>query len=112
MEENLKTFVSNLVNQEKNEKFPNLYIVDKETGPYRKIQEAIDAAEPSSLIKISEGFYEENLVIKYQWPHPGNPSSSNPRPWARTPRRSESFCWWSMALASMSTCPIPTANVI
>lgn len=31
---------------------------DKQTGPYRKIQEAINAAEPHSLIKVSEGFYE------------------------------------------------------
>ena len=64
--------MSKLVREEKNEKFPNLYIVDKETGPYRKIQEAIDAAEPSSLIKISEGFYEENLVIKYEQPDSGS----------------------------------------
>ena len=39
--------------------------VDKQTGPYRSIQEAIDAAMPNSLIKITEGFYEENLYIKY-----------------------------------------------
>jgi hypothetical protein len=32
--------------------------LDKATGPFRKIQEAIDAAEPNSVIKISEGFYE------------------------------------------------------
>ena len=31
--------------------------VDKQTGPYWTIQQAIDAALPNSLIKITEGFY-------------------------------------------------------
>lgn len=35
----------------------HLIKLDKVTGPYRSIQDAIDAAEPNSLIKVSEGFY-------------------------------------------------------
>ena len=39
------------------------YIVDAESGPYKSIQEAIDAAEPHSRIKLAAGLYSDNLVI-------------------------------------------------
>ena len=38
--------------------------VDLQNGPYKKIQEAIDAATPGSTIIINQGLYVENLMIK------------------------------------------------
>ena len=37
---------------------------DPETSPYKTIQEAVDAAEPGSVIKVAPGLYSDNLVIK------------------------------------------------
>jgi len=39
------------------------YIVDAESGPFKTIQEAIDAAEPGSVIKIAPGLYSTNILI-------------------------------------------------
>ncbi|KAL4497849.1 hypothetical protein ABPG72_000604 [Tetrahymena utriculariae] len=39
------------------------FIVDSESGPYKTIQEAIDAAEPGSTIKIAPGLYNDNIYI-------------------------------------------------
>lgn len=52
MSSNLKEFVEKFVEREVRNNFPHLYIVgksriklwDKQTGPYRKIQDAINAA--------------------------------------------------------------------
>jgi pectin methylesterase-like acyl-CoA thioesterase len=41
----------------------NLFVVDMKYGPYKLIQQAIDAATPGSNIKIAKGEYYENLVI-------------------------------------------------
>ncbi|CAD8139625.1 unnamed protein product [Paramecium pentaurelia] len=38
-------------------------IVDSESGPYKTIQEAIDRAEPNTVIKIAPGLYSSNIVI-------------------------------------------------
>lgn len=38
---------------------------DPENGPYKTIQEAINAANPGGVIKISPGLYSDNLVIEY-----------------------------------------------
>lgn len=38
-------------------------IVDSESGPYKTIQEAIEHAEPNSVIRISPGLYSNNIVI-------------------------------------------------
>ena len=40
-----------------------IYVVNQDTGPYRSIQSAINAAEPGSVIKIDPGLYQENLLI-------------------------------------------------
>lgn len=40
------------------------YIVDQKSGPFKTIQAAIDKVEAGSQIKINEGIYIENLVIK------------------------------------------------
>jgi len=42
-------------------------IVNKERGPFNKIQDAINAVKSNNLatIKISPGLYVENLYIKY-----------------------------------------------
>jgi len=41
----------------------NNWVVDPENGPYKTIQDAIDAAEPGGVIKIAPGLYSDNLVI-------------------------------------------------
>lgn len=68
----LAAIIKEIVQNQKFERLQQIYIVgrelgnsDKQTGPYRSIQEAIDEASPGSLIKISEGLYDETLVIKY-----------------------------------------------
>ncbi|CAK85226.1 unnamed protein product (macronuclear) [Paramecium tetraurelia] len=38
-------------------------IVDSESGPYKTIQEAIDKAEPNTVIKIAAGLYSSNILI-------------------------------------------------
>lgn len=38
--------------------------IDSESGPYKTIQEAINAAEPGSTIKIAPGLYNDNIYIK------------------------------------------------
>lgn len=40
-------------------------ILDAESGPYKTIQEAIDAAEPGSVIKVAPGLYSDNLTITF-----------------------------------------------
>jgi pectin methylesterase-like acyl-CoA thioesterase len=40
-----------------------IYVVNQDTGLYRSIQSAINAAEPGSVIKIDPGLYQENLII-------------------------------------------------
>ena len=42
-----------------------LKLKDPETSPYKTIQEAVDAAEPGSVIKVAPGLYSDNLVIKW-----------------------------------------------
>lgn len=42
----------------------NNWTVDPENGPYKTIQDAIDAAEPGGVIKIAPGLYSDNIVIK------------------------------------------------
>ena len=44
--------------------FMSLWWLDPENGPYKTIQEAIDAAEPGNVIKISPGLYNNGLVIE------------------------------------------------
>lgn len=38
-------------------------MIDAESGPYKSIQEAIDAAEPNCIIKVAPGLYSDNLMI-------------------------------------------------
>jgi pectin methylesterase-like acyl-CoA thioesterase len=40
-----------------------VYVVDQKVGPYKKIQEAIDACVAGSTIEINSGLYQENLYI-------------------------------------------------
>jgi len=35
--------------------------IDSENGPYKSIQEAIDASEINSVIKVAPGIYCENV---------------------------------------------------
>ena len=37
--------------------------IDSDVGPYKTIAEAIQAAEPGSVIKLAPGVYTENIVI-------------------------------------------------
>ena len=39
-------------------------IIDSESGPYKTIQEAVEQAEPGSIIKIAPGLYSDNIYIK------------------------------------------------
>lgn len=39
-------------------------VVDREQGPYRSIQEAVEAAAPNTEIRIASGLYPDNVVIK------------------------------------------------
>lgn len=41
-------------------------LIDPDAGPYKTIQEAINAAEPGASIKIAPGLYTDNLVIEYK----------------------------------------------
>ena len=38
--------------------------MDAELGPYKSIQEAIDSANPGSIIKVAPGLYADNLIIR------------------------------------------------
>ena len=51
-----------------------IYIVDPASGPFFKIQDAIDQAKNNTIIKISPGVYKENLRItnKSIWIEGGN----------------------------------------
>jgi len=40
-----------------------ILFVDPLNGPYKKIQEAIDAAEPGCKILVVSGLYRDNIVI-------------------------------------------------
>lgn len=58
--------IKKLMNQEDNALHKVLkapYIVDSESGPYKTIQEAVQAAEPGSIIRIAPGLYSSNIRI-------------------------------------------------
>jgi pectin methylesterase-like acyl-CoA thioesterase len=41
----------------------NTYIVNKNTGPFKTIQQALDIALENSIIRVGSGIYTENLLI-------------------------------------------------
>lgn len=59
-------FLHNVINHEDNALHKVLkatYIVDAESGPYKTIQEAVEAADQGSVIKVAPGLYSDNLII-------------------------------------------------
>lgn len=41
----------------------SIYVVDSEKGPYKTIQEGIEAASAGSTIQVQKGIYYENISI-------------------------------------------------
>ena len=58
MKPNQNTQESRVINNEVGFKFS--FIVDQKEGPFFTIQSAIDEAEESTTIKVSQGLYKEN----------------------------------------------------